>query len=257
MSALVDVQRTSSAVAVLTLNDPDRRNILSSELVRDIATALDELEATPGVQALVVTGTGTAFCAGAELETLARAAEGDFGLIREVYSGFLRVLHSPLLTIAAVNGPAVGAGFNLALACDVRFAAESAQFICRFAELNIFPGGGHTWMLSRAVGHQAAVGGLLLGQTWNAADALRIGLVAEVVAPDEAVVDVAAAAASRLARLDPEYTRRLVRVLREAPLLDSHAAALEIEATHQKWSTRQPSFLDGLARISSSVGRHR
>jgi len=116
---------------------------------------------------------GTTFCAGAELATLEQAAEGDFSLIRGVYGGFLRILNSPLVTIGAINGAAVGAGFNLALACDVRVAAETARFVCRFAELRIFPGGGHGWLLSRAVGHQQATLALLLGQTWNADQAYR------------------------------------------------------------------------------------
>jgi enoyl-CoA hydratase len=251
MADLVTTER-EGAVAVLTLDDPGRRNALSSEMVEEIGAALDDLESDPAIQAVVVTGAGATFCAGAELATLERAAAGDFGLIREVYGGFLRVLHSPLLTIGAVNGPAVGAGFNLALACDVRIAGESARFIPRFAELRILPGGGHTWMLSRAVGHQQAVMALLLGRTWNAGDALRIGLAVEVVAGG-GVVDRARALAGGLNDLEPEYTRRLIGTLRSAPGLEGHSEALELEARHQEWSTRRPPFLDGLAQIKASI----
>ena len=79
------------------------------------------------------------FCAGAELATLERAASGDFRLIRAVYDGFLRILHSPPLTVVAVNGPDVSAGFNLALACDLRIAAERPRFVCRFSDLGTRP----------------------------------------------------------------------------------------------------------------------
>ena len=99
---------------------------------------------------VVLTGAGKAFCAGAELSVLRAAADGDFDSVRPVYEGFLRVLRSPLPTIAAVNGPAVGAGFNLALACDVRLAGRHAIFDTRFTQLRLHPGGGHTWLLARA-----------------------------------------------------------------------------------------------------------
>lgn len=251
-AALVRVERRGP-VGVVTLDDPRRRNILTSPMVRQLGAAVDELEADPDVRALVVTGAGPAFCAGAELATLERASEGDFGLVREVYTGFLRVLHSPLLTIAAVNGPAVGAGLNLALACDLRLAGDAARFVCRFAELKLFPGGGHTWMLTRAVGHQAAVRGVLLGQVWDAEAARADGLAAEVV-PGAQLVDRAVEMAAPLADQDREYTRRLVEVLRLAPSMPTHAEALELEAAHQEWSTQQPAFLAGLAEIQARLG---
>jgi len=253
MAALVTVGRRGP-VGVLTLADPDRRNVLSAQMVRDVGDALDDLESDPAIRALVVTGSGSTFCAGAELATLEQAAVGDFGLIREVYGGFLRVLNSPLLTIGAINGPAVGAGFNLALACDVRIALDKARFICRFAELRIFPGGGHTWLLSRAVGHQMATMALLLGQTWDAQEARRIGLVADVV-DEQRLLDTAAALAAGLGDMESEYVRRLVGSLREAPLLPDHGSALEMEAAHQEWSTRRPAFLRGLADIKASIGQ--
>jgi enoyl-CoA hydratase len=222
--------------------------------VSQIADALDDLEADASVLALVVTGAGSTFCAGAELATLQRAAGGDFSLIRQVYAGFLRILHTPLLTIAAVNGPAVGAGFNLALACDARIGADSARFISRFAELRILPGGGHTWLLSRVVGHQLATMSLLLGRTWDAATALRDGLVADVV-PASQVVSAALRLGAGLDAFEREYVRRAVATLRAAPLLASHADALEMEAGHQQWSTGRSAFTEGLASIEAAIGR--
>ncbi len=119
----------------------------------ETAAALDALEADDGVGALVVTGRGSAFCAGADLPHL--GASQREGLLA-IYEGFLRVARSPLPTIAAVNGAAVGAGMNLALAADVRIAGPHAVFDARFQKLGIHPGGGATWMLQRAVGPQAA-----------------------------------------------------------------------------------------------------
>ena len=135
-------------VRVLVLDDPPRRNALSPELVDAIVDACEQAERDPDVGALVVTGEPPAFCSGADVSSLAALgddtdARAGAGL-RSVYEGFLRVLRSPLPTVAAVNGPAVGAGFNLALACDVRLAGESARFDSRFLSLGLHPGGGHT-----------------------------------------------------------------------------------------------------------------
>jgi enoyl-CoA hydratase/carnithine racemase len=114
----------SGAVARVTLDDPGRRNILSGALVGELTAAFDELEGRGAVTAVVLTGAGPAFCAGADLADLLAGADGDPAPVRRVYSGFDRVRRSPLLTIAAVNGPAVGAGMNLALVCDLRIAAD-------------------------------------------------------------------------------------------------------------------------------------
>ena len=112
---------------------------------------MDAFEADESVGAVVVTGTPPAFCAGANLGNL---AEADGESLGRIYEGFLRVARSPLPTIAAVNGAAVGAGMNLALGCDVRIAARRARFDTRFMQLGLHPGGGHTWMLRRIAGPQ-------------------------------------------------------------------------------------------------------
>lgn len=175
------------STAVVTLNAPGRRNVLSVSMVDAVRDAYTELEANASVCCVVLTGAGSAFCAGAEMATLERAAEGDFELVRHVYEGFLRVLRSPLPTIAAVNGPAVGAGFNLALVCDLRLAGSSAGFDSRFAALHLHPGGGHTWLLTRAVGPQQAALARLFGEVWNAQMAEARGLVVQVCPQDELV----------------------------------------------------------------------
>src|SRR5690606_23041327 len=139
-------------VAVVTLDAPDRRNAFDLVMCRETAALFDALEADDTVHAVVITGAGTAFCAGADLSHLGESQRE--GLLA-IYEGFLRVARCPLPTIAAVNGPAVGAGMNLALACDVRLAGESARFDTRFLQLGIHPGGGHTWMMRNVVDPQA------------------------------------------------------------------------------------------------------
>ena len=161
-------------VATLTLNNPAERNTLTAAMVEGIIEAMDCIEDDSAVGALVVTGMAPAFCAGANLGNLAEATKESLGVI---YEGFLRVARSPLPTIAAVNGAAVGAGMNLALGCDVRLAARRAKFDSRFLQIGIHPGGGHTWMLRRAVGPQATFASVVFGEVIDSAEAERIGLV--------------------------------------------------------------------------------
>ena len=135
--------RVVDRVATLTLDNPAERNTMTAPMVAEIVDALDRIEGDDGVGALVVTGAPPAFCAGANLGNL-QGSDGP-GL-RTIYEGFLRVARCPLPTLAAVNGAAVGAGMNLALACDVRLAARRARFDTRFLQIGLHPGGGHTWL---------------------------------------------------------------------------------------------------------------
>lgn len=252
MSDLVLVQRHGST-AVVTLHQPTKRNVLSAPLVQAIGAAFDEVEADPTVNAVVLTGAGPAFCAGAELSTLRAAADGHFDSVREVYDGFLRVLRSPLPTIAAVNGPAVGAGFNLALACDIRLAGREAIFDTRFAKLRLHPGGGHAWLLARIVGQQQAMLASLFGQVWTAQQACDVGLAVSIHYDNELLKD-AIALGNRLAGQEPELVRRFVGSLRRT-LNGTHAEALAHETTAQQWSTTRPAFLEGVTAIEAQVAK--
>ena len=251
MSDLVDVT-VRGTVGVLTLNDPARRNVLSASMVAKIGAALDDLESQPALSAVVVTGAGASFCAGAELDTLSRAVGGDFSLIRGVYSSFTRFTSSPLLTIAAVDGPAVGAGLNLALACDIRIVAETARLVPRFTELRIFPGGGHTWLLARAIGQQATTLAVLQGRSWEGEAAVEAGLAAQCVPPEQ-LLAAAVSVAEVTREMEPEYVRRLVQVLRSVPRLPDYARAVEIEAAHQHWSISRPAFRAGLTQLQDRL----
>jgi len=242
-------------VAVLTLNDPGRRNILTGPLVHALAAAMDRAESDAATRCIVLTGAGSAFCAGAELATLRAAADGAFDDVETVYQGFLRVRDSPLPTIAAVNGPAVGAGFNLALACDVRLAGPAAMFDTRFAALRLHPGGGHAWMLARAVGQQRATLACLFGEVWDARAALDAGLVAAVTGEAGELVEAAAGLGQRLAHQEKVYVQRVIATLRTSLSTASHADALAEETAAQRWSSTRPAFRDGVRAIEERIAR--
>lgn len=242
-------------VAVVTLNQPETRNVLSVEAVAALTDAYDALERDPAVRSVVLTGAGSAFCAGADLSTLESAASNDFAAVRGVYEGFLRVRRSPLPTIGAINGPAVGAGFNLALSCDLRIASTTARFDTRFAALHLHPGGGHTWLLTRAVGAQQAMLGCLFGEIWNADAALDRGLVA--IYPVDDLLPAAIELGARLAGLSGQYVRRLTATLRTANGDVDHEDILTMESQAQEWSLKQPEFLDGLAGIRARIAAAR
>ena len=236
-------------VAVVTLDDPERRNALSRQLCGELAAAMDELEADDGVGAIVVTGAAPAFCAGADLTQLGESRRE--GLLA-IYEGFLRVAGSPLPTIAAVNGAAVGAGMNLALAADVRLAGRAARFDTRFLDLGIHPGGGHTWMLRRIVGPQAAMSMVVFGHRLDGAEAERIGLVWRCVDDDE-LLDAAVAMAARAADGPPELTRRIKATVRDVADIAAHADAVERELGDQLWSMDQPAFAERLAQLQARI----
>ena len=240
-------------VAMVTLNDPARRNVFSGPLVRALAAAMDRAECDEATRCVVVTGAGSAFCAGAEVATLRGAANGEWDDVETVYQGFLRVRDCPLPTIAAVNGPAVGAGFNLALACDVRLAGPGALFDTRFTTLRLHPGGGHTWMLARAVGQQQATLACLFGETWDAQAAVRAGLAAAVV--ETGLLDTAVALGQRLAHQEKVYVERMVATLRGALSTTSYADALAQETVAQRWSAGRPAFREGVRAIEDRIAR--
>lgn len=226
-------------VAHIVLDDPDRRNVLSPAMVQGIADAYAAAEQHDAVRCVVVSARGSAFCAGAELSVLEAAAHGDFAGVEDVYRGFLRVARSPLPAIAVVDGPAVGAGFNLALACDLRVASGKAVFDARFAQLGLLPGGGHTWLLEQAVGRQAATALTLFGEKPDAHQAERIGLVWRAVPTPVAAL----ALAGRLARHEREFVTALTGALRQCGQLTSHELAVTSERYAQRWSVTRPGFL--------------
>ncbi len=244
----VDVR---DAVATLTLNDPDRRNAVTLAMCDEVSAALDQVEADPEVKALVVTGAGSAFCAGADLTHLGDSQEE--GLLA-IYEGFLRVGRSPLPTIAAVNGAAVGAGMNLALICDVRVAGRSARFDDRFLQIGIHPGGGHTWMFQNITGPQAAAAAVLFSEVLDGEEAARVGLAYRCV-DDDALLDVCQEMAARTANVPKELVLRTKQTMIDIRAVTTQQAAVHMELGPQAHSARQPAFAAQLAKLKARISK--
>lgn len=233
MTELVELERDDHGVRCLALNDPGRRNAMGGPLAEAVRAALAEVAADPRSRALVVTGRGSAFCAGADLPELfgdasvpvpeRRAALGAY------YRTFDQVRDLPIPTIAAINGPAVGAGLNLALACDHRIAAPDAALGATFARIGLHPGGGCAWMLVRLAGRSAALRILLLGETLDGRRALGEGLV-DACADDP--LAEALALARRYARVDAD----LARQIKQAVDLAAGRAGLAESAAYESWA---------------------
>ncbi len=239
----------ADGVATVTLADPDRRNAMTLPMCDEVSAAMDDIEADPAVGAIVVTGEPPAFCAGADLSHLGDAEEE--GLLA-IYQGFLRIGASPLPTIAAVNGAAVGAGMNLALSCDVRLAGASARFDTRFLQIGIHPGGGHTWMYQRIAGPQATAAAVLFGEVLDGREAERTGLAYRCVADDDLLAE-AQTMAARAAAAPRDLVLRTKATLKEIPAMADQQAAMHYELGPQAWSARQPAFREKLAALKSRI----
>jgi enoyl-CoA hydratase len=239
----------TDGVAVVTLDDPRRRNALDLAICDEVAAVFDEIESRRDVGAVVVTGGGSAFCAGADLSHLKDSARD--GLLA-IYEGFMRVARTPLPTIAAVNGPAVGAGMNLALVCDVRIVAESARFDTRFLDLGVHPGGGHTWMLQRAAGREAAFATVVFGEVLTGHQIVASGLAWKCV-PDADLLAAARALGARAANAPRELVLRTKRTIDDVASMQDHLGTMHRELDDQVWSVGQPAFRERLAALQARV----
>ena len=201
-------------VALVTLNRPDARNAYSEAMIRSLMDALDALEDDDAVRCVVLTGAGTAFSAGGDLKLMRDHAgmfEGDPVRLR---SRYLRGIHQvprrlarfdkPI--VAAINGPAIGAGLDLACMCDIRVAAEGACFGSTFVKVGLVPGDGGAYLLSRTIGFPSALEMILTGRVIDSVEALRLGLVHQVVPPEQ-LMEAAEAYAARLCRVPPLAVR--------------------------------------------------
>jgi enoyl-CoA hydratase len=240
----------TAGVLVLTLDDPDRRNALSPRMMAELIDAVASVSADRSARVLVVTGAGSAFCAGGDLSAMFGRADRAVSEIRSelhtVYDSFLRVGRLPIPTIAAVNGPAVGAGLALAFCCDVRLAGPAASFGATFTRIGLHPGGGCTYFLVRALGQQRAFALLLDGGTLSAGEALESGIVLQLSADPLAA---ALALADRYARLDPDLVRDIKQTVDIAADADL-PTVLQFEAWAQASSATRPDVFHALTRFS-------
>jgi 2-(1,2-epoxy-1,2-dihydrophenyl)acetyl-CoA isomerase len=231
------------AVATVTVNRPDKLNALDRATRWELTDALRDVAADDTVRAVVLTGTGRAFCVGQDLaavEELERADETVAGSYNPIVQ---TIAEMPKPVVAAVNGLAVGAGMGLALACDLRLAADTASFSCAFGKVGLVPDTAVSWYLVRELGYARAFSLAASGRSVPAAEALALGLLSEVVPADELTTRahgtaelLAAGSASALALM-----KRQFRTVGEV----SFEAALALEARHQGAAATHPDHVEG------------
>jgi enoyl-CoA hydratase len=238
-----------AGVGLITIDLPERRNSLTIDMSAQLAEHVGACEGDDDISAIVVTGTPSAFCAGADLTALGEAREDG---LRAIYAGFLAVARSTLPTIAAVNGAAVGAGLNLALACDVRLVGPKARFDARFLQLGLHPGGGMTWMAQRIVGPQTATAMTLFGQVLDADAAVAHGLA---MSKADDVVEAAIELAQPSVKAPRELVLATKRTLRTTAALDRHEDAVETELIAQLASMETPAFAELLEAMRARISR--
>ena len=239
--------RVDAGVGLVTLNRPEIRNALTGRQILDeIITTIETADASEDVTVLIITGEGSAFSAGGNVKDM-RDKKGissgnPFTIAQGYLNGIQRIplaLHDlDVPTIAAVNGPAIGAGCDLACMCDIRIAAESASFAESFIRVGIVPGDGGAFLLPRAVGMSKAAEMSFTGDAIDASDALACGLVSRVV-PDDKLMEEARALAARIARNPGPTLRMTKRLLREG----QHAkidTLLEMSAGFQAIAHKTP-----------------
>jgi 2-(1,2-epoxy-1,2-dihydrophenyl)acetyl-CoA isomerase len=231
MSMVISERR--GAVAVLTLNNPDKLNALGGSLIGDLGEALDAAGSEPGIRAIVVTGAGKGFCSGAQLGTDTFAAGGRIGgwMRGSINPLIAKFRASPLPIVNAINGPAAGAGFGIALAGDIVIAARSARFVLSFVKLGAALDGGTTVFLQRSIGAARTRALALLGESLSAEVAAAWGLIWKVV-DDADLMAEAMATAEKLAD-GPPVALALIKAQVEAAWSLPVAAALDEEATAQ------------------------
>lgn len=205
-------------IATLTLNRPDRLNALGGSLRDDLHDAIMRSAADPDVRVMIITGAGKGFCAGGDVKAMNEAKEGrrERPLMEKIAPGRDRTLlamrDAPQPIIAAVNGAAAGAGMNLALGCDIRLASTAAKFSQAFVKRGLHPDWGGTYFLPRVVGMAKAAELIFTGAVIDAAEALRLGIVSQVLAPEE-LLPAARALATAIAAGPPIAIRLAKRGL--------------------------------------------
>ncbi|MER6949739.1 enoyl-CoA hydratase-related protein [Nonomuraea sp. NPDC000554] len=225
----------TDAVATITLDRPDAMNSLTAEVKAALLDALRRAAESPEVRAVLLTGSGRAFCAGQDLREHAanlKAGRGLANTVREHYNPIVELITTMAKpVVAAVNGVAAGAGASLAFACDLRIASEKARFALAFAGIGLAPDSGASWTLQRLVGPGRAAELMLLGEPLDASRALELGVVTRVVPADE-VLKTAQELAVRLAQgptLAYAATKRALAFAAAHPLRESLALEADLQ----------------------------
>lgn len=243
-------ERRESGVAVVTLNRPERMNAWGGGLASAFYRCMDRAETDPDVRVVVLTGSGRAFCAGADMGDGGSigGASVDGGtdvtaLVGERHPHFVTGLRKPV--IAAVNGACAGIGLTQALMCDVRFAAAGAKFTTAFARRGLIGEYGISWILPRVVGWSAALDLLLSGRTFYAEEAAELGMVKEVTSPDELMPTALAYAEDIAANCAPSAMAVIKRQMYDDALRDLAATSAHAEELMHS-SMQRPDFIEGI-----------
>jgi enoyl-CoA hydratase len=237
-------------VRILTLNAPERRNALDWPLLDGLAAAVRSVADDADARALVVTGAGKGFCAGADLANLFGDIDRPTDQMRDhlmkVYASFLGIRDLTIPTIAAVNGAAIGAGLNIALACDVIVAGPYAGFGPTFAEIGLHPGGGCSWLLTERIGRGRATAALYSGAVIGSEEADRIGLA-------DRIADDAAASAVELAHLYAGRESQLMADIKQSVRIAATSdlpTSLDFESWAQASSIKNERFREFMQRFA-------
>lgn len=236
-------------VRQIQLNAPERLNALDRPMLNQLASAIATVAADDSAAALVVSGAGRAFCAGADVRNLFGDTTRRTSVIRDelkgVYAGFLGLRELRIPTIAAIHGAAVGAGVNIALACDLVIVGPKARFVVSFAEIGLHPGGGCSWFLTRRLGAQRAMALALGAESIDAAGAVDLGLALQM---EDDPTAAALAHAYTFATRDPGLLRDMKRAIQLSEQSDL-CAVLEFESWAQASSVGTSRFQQFLAEF--------
>ncbi len=238
------------AVGLITLNRPAQLNALTIQVAHEFRSAFSEARET-GARAIILTGAGRAFCSGGDVREMQRMAEeGNVGAFFEeplklLHECVILIRRTPLPVIAAVNGVASGGGCNLALACDLVIAAESARFNQAFIKIGLTPDCGGTYLLPRLVGLHRAAELMMTGGMVDGSTAYKMGMINRVVA-DDALMSEALAMAERLAQA-PTASIGRIKWLLDSSATNDFAAQLELEHKAQVQSGQSQDFKEGVA----------
>jgi enoyl-CoA hydratase/carnithine racemase len=247
--ATLKVSGRPGGVALVTLDQPERRNAMTEAMTAEWSRVMAALRSEPGVRVVVLTGAGSSFCSGGDISWIGAEPEASVDRLRDrmltFYRTWLTVRDLDVPTVAAVNGPAVGAGLALALACDLRYAAEDARLAVPFTSLGMHPGMATTYLLREAVGPAVARELLLTGRSVTGAEGVALGLVNAAVPADE-VLERALDVAADIAAAAPVATRLTKRTL-AADRPAGFAETLRREALAQAVTLATEDLQEGLA----------
>ena len=234
------------SLATLTLNAPDKLNAVSRKMIAEIKQAWEEMGADGSVRAVLLTGSGRGFCAGADLSDPDRKNDADSGsALDKFFNPVIRTMRAlPKPIVAAVNGVAAGVGMSFAMAADITIAARSASFLQAFARIGLLPDGGSTWFLPRLVGEQRARALAMLAPQISAEQAKQWGLIWDVV-DDAALMPTATELARRLANGPTQSLARIKDAMNQAAKNDL-SQQLDIERDFQRELGRTEDFREGV-----------